>query len=245
MKATFIGVSSCIPDVGMETASFVIDGRHLVDTGWSAVLRMREYGIDPLDIQSVILTHFHHDHYIGLPQLLFYRALRGGRAHPLRIVGPEEYLAHIVAATVDFLQVSRFPELKEEYVLLPLRPGQPFDLDDLHFETFATRHVSGKGAPEPALAYKVTTVSTGTSFVFTGDTSFHPPLADFVRGVRFLVHDAAHTSAHDAATIAARAGVARLYLIHYAQERAWQLLAEARKVFAATELAKEGETLEL
>lgn len=245
MKVTFIGVSSCIPDVGMETASFVIDGRHLVDTGWCAILRMREYGIDPLDIQSAILTHFHHDHYIGLPQLLFYRALRGRHAHPLWIIGPEEHLAHVVAATVDFLQVSRFPELKEEYVLLPLHPGQSFDLDDLHFETFAACHVSGKGVPEPALAYRVVAQDTGMGFAFTGDTSFHPPLADFVRGVRFLVYDAAHTSAHDAATIAARAGVTRLYLIHYAQERAGQLLAEARKVFAATELAKEGETLEL
>jgi len=229
----------------METASFVIDGRHLVDTGWSAVLRMREYGIDPLDIQSVILTHFHQDHYIGLPQLLFYRALRGEHVRPLRIIGPQEHLAHIVAATVEFLQVPRFPELEEAYALLPLRPGQSFDLGDLHFETFVARHVSGKGVPEPALAYKVTTVSTGTSFVFTGDTSFHPPLVDFVRGAQVLVHDAAHTSARDAATIAARAGVRRLYLIHYAQARAEQLLAEAREVFADTALTEEGETLTL
>ena len=32
MKITFIGTSACIPDVGSEVASFLIDGKVLVDT---------------------------------------------------------------------------------------------------------------------------------------------------------------------------------------------------------------------
>jgi len=248
MRITFIGVSSCIPDKGMDTACFVINGKHLVDTGWSAVLKMREYGIDPLDIRSVILTHLHQDHYIGLPQLLFYKALRGRKRTdlaPLRIIGPQGHLARVLRAALDFLQISRFPELKEEYTLMPLSPGEDFELDGLHFETCAARHVSGEGVPEEALAYKVVERATNSGFAFTGDTSFHPPIAEFAGGTRLLIHDAAHTSARDAATIAKMAGVERLFLIHYSQERADRLLAEAREVFPNTFLAREGETLTL
>ncbi|OHE77176.1 MAG: hypothetical protein A2107_10855 [Verrucomicrobia bacterium GWF2_62_7] len=67
LKITIIGDSSCIPDLRREVACFLINGKHLVDTGWCAALRMREYGFDPLALESIILTHFHQDHYIGLP----------------------------------------------------------------------------------------------------------------------------------------------------------------------------------
>lgn len=248
MKVTFVGTSSCTPDVGSDTASFVINDRHLVDTGWCAVLRMREYGIDPLGLASVVLTHFHHDHYMGLVQLLFYATTRGRHgavAHPLHVIGPEAHLARVFHAALDFLQLSRFPELEVNHALMPLRAGQGFELDGLQWETFAARHVSGKGAPEEALCYKVTEPATGVRIAFTGDTSFHPPIAGFARGVRLLIHDVAHTSARDAATIARTAEVERLLLIHYAQSEAASLLAAAREVFPRSFLAGDGSIMSI
>ena len=44
MKITVIGDSSCIPDVGRETACFLIDGKHLVDSGWCAALGIASMG---------------------------------------------------------------------------------------------------------------------------------------------------------------------------------------------------------
>jgi ribonuclease BN (tRNA processing enzyme) len=248
MKITIIGHSTCIPDVGQEMACFLINAKHLVDSGWCGALKMREYGFDPLAIESVIFTHLHQDHYIGLPQLLFFSGLRKQQktsAPPLRIVGPAPYLERLVKAAFEFLQVYRFPELEVNHELLPLSPGQSFELGDLRFETFAARHVSGHDRPEPALVYKVTEKPSGACFAFTGDTHYHPPIADFVKGVSLLIHDAAHTSAKDSATIAKTAGVGRLLLIHYSQPRANQLLAEARAVFPNTDLARQGETLEI
>ena len=48
MKITFIGSSTCIPDIGCEVSSLLINDENLVDTGWCSVLKMREYGFDPL-----------------------------------------------------------------------------------------------------------------------------------------------------------------------------------------------------
>jgi ribonuclease BN (tRNA processing enzyme) len=60
-----------------------------------------------------------------------------------------------------------------------------------------------------------------------------------------LIHDGVHTPPKDAAAIAQQAGVGRLVLIHYPQDRAARILAEAQAVFPNTELAREGHTLEI
>ena len=245
MKITFIGHSTCIPDVGFEMACSLIDGKHLIDAGWCGALTMRRYGFDPLDIQDVLLTHLHQDHYMGLPGILFYAGLRGrGDRPPLRVAGPGEYLEQVVSASLDFLQIPRFPEIHPGHQLLPLKPGDRFEMGGLQVETFAARHVSGHDRHEPALAYRVTDAA-GASVVVSGDTHPHPPLAGFARGADLLVHDGAHTPARDAAAVARKAGVGRLLLIHYTQGAAQRILAEAREVFPNTGLAEEGQTIEL
>jgi ribonuclease Z len=245
MNVTILGDSSCTPDVGREAACFLINGKHLVDTGWCAVLKMRQYGFDPLALESILFTHFHQDHYLGLPQLLFYVGLNKRHGPPLRIVGPSERLERVVRAAVEFLQVYRFPELAVNRELVPLTAGDKCELPGLHLETSAARHVSGENRLEQALVYKVTDPANGVCLAFTGDTHVHPPIAEFVKGVPLLIHDGVHTPPKEAAGIARRAGVGRLVLIHYSQNRAARILAEARAVFPNTELAKEGSTLEI
>ena len=246
MHITFVGTSSWTPAIGCETASFVINDRHLVDTGWCTPLRMRQYDLDPLGLESVILTHLHQDHYLGLAPLLFYFGSRGPRrpaAPPLRIIGPGDHLREVLSAVFDFLQLPRFPELWVDYTLMELQAGDRFELDDLRVETCAANHVSGKGRPEPALAYRVTESATGAAFAFSGDTSFHPPLARFAEGVPVLIHDATHASGSEAATIAEMAGAQRLLLMHYSSSGAELLLAAAREIFPESYLAGEGDTI--
>ena len=246
MKITIIGQSSCIPDAGRETASLLVEGRHLIDTGWSAVLKMREYGFDPCAVESVLITHFHQDHYLGLASLLFYIGLRGVRrdeSRPLTIAGPAEHLERIVEAAGEYLQLDRFPELCVAKRLIPLTPGDTFECGGLRVETGASRHVSGRDRREPAIAYRIRDPLTGAHFVYTGDTHPHPPLAEFAQGAPLLIHDGAHTPAREAAAVAKAAGVDRLVLIHCSGDRVEQVLREARDVFPDTSVAVEGRTL--
>lgn len=250
MKITFIGTSSCIPDIGSEVASFLVDGRILVDTGWCNILKMREYGCKPLDLETIIITHFHQDHYIGLPQILFYLGL--AKSHksylpgkPLSIIGPSKYLEATVNRALEFLQISRFPELSLDLNLVPLSAGETYQSDTFRLDTVGAKHVSGANRREEALVYRFTELSTGKCIAFTGDTSFHPPIARFVTDVPILIHDAAHSLPKEAATIAKMANAERLYLIHYPAEKKQQALAEAKQVFAQSFLAEEGATLEI
>ena len=45
MEIRFLGTSSCILEPEREAASFVINGKHLVDTGWQPDARRRLAGV--------------------------------------------------------------------------------------------------------------------------------------------------------------------------------------------------------
>src|SRR5437588_109948 len=98
-RITFLGTSAVVPAGGGDTSSMVVNGRILIDTGWYSAVKMQLYGLSPLDLEYVILTHCHHDHYIGLPQILFYRAMRR-RDRPvmplLKVIGPAEVVVRVV-----------------------------------------------------------------------------------------------------------------------------------------------------
>src|SRR6185437_8593895 len=135
MELLFLGAGSVVPEAGRDTASLLVNGRHMIDTGWSGGRNLLARGIDPLSIETLIFTHFHHDHYLGLPQVLFVvgmkQAYASGMARGLRILGPAEHLERIVGISCSLLQWERFPELQFPLELIPVRPGDSRDLGDV------------------------------------------------------------------------------------------------------------------
>lgn len=237
MKISFLGTGGWLATQTSDAPTLLINDRIMIDTGWKGLLSLNELGIDPLAIKLLLFTHFHHDHYLGLPQLLFYRGLKkagGLPIEPLVIAGPQEYLAQILAASWRFLQLDRFPELANPIIEKPLSGGETITVDDLDISCFSTRHVSSKGFREPALSYRFSSNDGGRDFVYSGDTSFHPPLAAFAKDCELMVHDVAHTLPGEAAQIALLGGVGRLHLIHRSAEDMPGLVAEARQVFPNT-----------
>lgn len=98
------------------------------------------------------------------------------------------------------------------------------------------------------------------SYAYCSDTVFTPSLAETVRGVDVLYHEATyaddcahkarerfHSTATEAARIARDAGVGTLVLGHFsnAYNNEERHLAEARAVFADTVVAKEGMRMEI
>jgi ribonuclease Z len=252
-SVTFLGTSAVVPGGGHDTASFLINGRYLVDTGWYATIKMRNYGFNPMELEYLFLTHCHHDHYIGLPQVLFYlRMKRRERPDrpPLKIVGPADDLEHVVTLARRFLQTERFPDVECIPELFPLTPGQSLDDPDFRLETCASVH------PVQGLCYRFTDRRTGATFAFTGDTAYDAGVVEHVRGVPLLIHEASygpdpapaenralHSGAPEAARVAVEAGVGRLALVHCPEERQAAAVAAARAVFPNTFWPEDGETV--
>ncbi len=93
------------------------------------------------------------------------------------------------------------------------------------------------------------------SWAYVSDTSFEPRLAEWLKGVDLLFHEATfaahdelrakqtcHSTSTQAATIAKRAGVRKLCIGHYSSrlKDEQELLREAQEVFTNTVLADEG-----
>ncbi|NQU44298.1 MBL fold metallo-hydrolase [bacterium] len=246
-RLLFLGTSSVVPEPGRDTASVLVRGNILIDTGWHCVANIQRHGHDPLDVTAVFLTHLHQDHYLGLPQLLFYaRMKRSDRT--ILLAGPRENLQDAFDRIRQFLYVDRSPEVEPKVQLMPLSSGDSLDVEGFHVEACAAAHNI------PALAYRFTNQRTGTTFVYSGDTAPTETITDLARGADLLVHEASkgdsengspfHSSARDAARTADKAGVGRLALTHIGLTRRATALAAARRIFAETILPEEGDRIE-
>src|SRR5262249_46216785 len=93
-----------------------------------------------IELREIFLTHYHADHYLGLPGMLKTFSLRG-REVPLTIYGPPGLKALFTA-------LGRiFGKLTFELRLVELRPGDELERGDYVLQTFAVEQgVSGVGS---------------------------------------------------------------------------------------------------
>ena len=107
--------------------------RFLLDCGEGTQRQLLRSGIGLVELREVLLTHYHADHYLGLPGMLKTFALRG-RELPLTIYGPP--------GLRELLESLRriFGRLTFPLELVEVRPGDSLDRGDYRIETFAVDH---------------------------------------------------------------------------------------------------------
>ena len=253
LSITVLGTAACTPGKGENTASFVVDRRIVVDTGWYLTDRLLACGINPLDVEAVVFTHCHHDHIIGLPQIIFYYGITGDTRpqRPLRIYGPAGEIRRVVDDAQRFLQFDRYPELRFDIEVAELRGGAELDICGLKVKSCSSRH------SVPGLCYRFENAA-GASVVFSGDTAFNPDLIGLARGAGLLVHEASygaksvredvrwgHSGAPDAAEVARQAGVGRLAIVHCGEAGLPEALKAAKATFTASFVPGQGEEVKV
>jgi ribonuclease Z len=251
LSVLFLGITTCTPEKGENTASFVVDRRVVIDTGWYLTDRLLAAGINPLDVEAVCFTHCHHDHILGLPQLIFYYGISWDKRpkQPLHIYGPAGEIGRVVEDAQRYLQFERYKELNFEIEVHELRGGSELEIGGLRVKTCSARH------SVPGLCYRFEN-DAGASVVFSGDTAWNPDLIELARGADLLVHEASygpksvrdderwgHSGAPDAAEVAKEAGVSRLALVHCGEASRKAALAGAKAIFREAFLAPDGEEL--
>ncbi|MBT3289074.1 MAG: MBL fold metallo-hydrolase [Victivallales bacterium] len=252
---TVVGSATVVPEVDQDTACLLVNDDHMIDTGWNGAMNMIRYGADPLKVDYLFITHCHHDHYIGLPQLLFVHAMRRSRRPdrpPLTVIGPKPEIGMVVDRALSFLRAEQFPSVNTKPQVVALQAGESFTTPRFEVTTAPTVH------PVVGLCYRFRDLRTDASLAVTGDTAYRLPLADHVRGVDLLVHEASrgacasdpnarngHSGSIDAARIALAGEVGKLGLIHYPSAARQEILAAACEVFPETVALQEGDRIEL
>jgi ribonuclease Z len=107
--------------------------RLLFDCAEGTQRQMLRSNVGLVDLREVFLTHYHADHYLGLPGMLKTFALRG-REVPITIYGP--------SGLSDLFNSLRriFGKLTYPYELVELSPGDSIAREDYRLVTFPVAH---------------------------------------------------------------------------------------------------------
>ena len=297
LDVVFLGTAGSMPTAQRAPSALLVrrgGERILVDCGEGTQRQLLRSSVGLIELREVFITHYHADHYLGLPGMLKTFALRG-RELPITIYGPP--------GLRDLFSALRriFGKLTYPYDLVELRPGDVLGRGDYELAAFAVRHgvsavgyslveaarpgrfdvavADALGVPsgrergalqrgEPVILPDGTTVlpeqvlgppRPGRKVVIAGDTAYAESVVDAARGADLLVHEAtfceeerdradetSHSTAGDAAQVAASAEAAMLAVTHLSPRYFGPDVAdEARAIFPETVVPRDFDVIEV
>jgi len=136
---TLIGTAASVPTSARGTAATLIargGERWLVDCGEGTQRQLLRSGQGLVDLDRILFTHLHGDHYLGLPGLFKTYGLRG-RDRPLELVGPRG-LFRLMDTLKPIIGRLPFPVDLEE-IEAP-GPAEAVRGDGFRIMAFPTRH---------------------------------------------------------------------------------------------------------
>ena len=136
LDVVFLGTAGSMPTARRAPSATLIrrgGERLLVDCGEGTQRQLLRSDLGLVDLQEIFLTHFHADHFLGLPGMLKTFALRG-RELPLTLYGPR--------GLEELLQQLRriFGRLTFEVDVVELGQDAVLVRDGYELRTFPARH---------------------------------------------------------------------------------------------------------
>ena len=136
LDVVFLGTSGSTPTAQRSLAATLVrrgGDRLLVDCGEGTQRQLLRSDIGLAELEEVFLTHYHADHYLGLPGMLKTFALRG-RTLPLTVYGPR--------GLRELLQTLRrvFGKLPYPLHAVELAAGDVLAREGYRIEAFDVRH---------------------------------------------------------------------------------------------------------
>src|SRR5438445_9791328 len=126
MKLTIVGSGDAFGSGGRFNTCFRVEtgGRTVfVDFGASSLVALRAQGHDLNDIDGIILSHLHGDHFGGLPFLLLDAQFLNRRQRPLVIAGPPGTRARLEALLEVFFPGSLDTKWRFAWEVVEIAPG--------------------------------------------------------------------------------------------------------------------------
>ena len=216
MKICFFGTASAIPNQDRFRSSLAVEaasGAFLIpDCGELVSAEIIRRGVMPDQVATLIVTHLHPDHIVGLPLILQHFQLRG-RTLPLTVYLPGEGIESVKA----FLStVYLGPEmLKFEVTYAPIQTGVEYQAGDFTFSFLPNNHLIHHAGVRQKAGFDVKGESYSLVFsdgekkvIYSGDVAKAAELLPlFTPDVDALILEYAHTSAEEALELAAEPAI--------------------------------------
>lgn len=212
---------------------------YVIDCGLGVTRALVDADIALTELDGIFITHLHCDHLLELGPLI-YTAWTSGLTQPIQIFGPtgiEDYWNNFLKAmafdhhirTHDDKRVS----LRDLVKINTYAEGDVVEIAGLNVSALRVDH------PPVEDCYSLKFEGHGKKIVFSADTCYFPPLANFAQNADILIHEAmlgagidalvgrmkgapglrqhliaSHTMAPDAGKIATAASAKHLVLNH-------------------------------
>jgi ribonuclease BN (tRNA processing enzyme) len=170
MHLQFVGCGDAFGSGGRFNTCFHVVGQttnFLIDCGATSLIAMKQLKIDANAIDTILITHFHGDHFGGLPFFMLEAQFVSRRQRPLTIAGPPRLAARYAAALDAAFPGS--PERPAHFALTlqELKIDRTAQIGNLRVTPFPVIHTEEAG---PCLGYRIE--AEGRTIVYSGDTEW-------------------------------------------------------------------------
>jgi ribonuclease BN (tRNA processing enzyme) len=176
-ELVFVGTSDAFGAGGRRQSAMLLrapGGAVLVDCGATTSGGLAELGIARDEIDAILISHFHGDHFAGIPFLLLGALYEDRRTRPLCIAGPPGIQARVHALATAMGYAIEDREWSFPIRFAELRPGQEREIGPVRVDAFEVFH-------QPQTVPHGLAVRFGASrLVYSGDTGFFPALPERV-----------------------------------------------------------------
>ena len=134
-EVAFLGTGGSVPTARRATACLLVlrGGERLMFDCGEGSQRQLQLSLGLVQVDEVFITHYHADHYLGLPGLLKTYDLQD-RQRPLRVIGPPG-LGDLFRALYRIIGRTRY-----EIELLELEPGGTIPHEGYEIRSFPVEH---------------------------------------------------------------------------------------------------------
>lgn len=226
MKITVLGYYGGYPFNGDGTSSYLVqsdDFNLLLDCGSGALIELEKH-LDPLQLDAVVLTHYHADHIADVGVLQHYWQLAPGIK--------KKPILPIYGHSFDQPNFDRL-NWPNSTAAHSYNVNQNLTLGPLELSFFEVKH------PVRTFAVRIIDRPSGKNFVFTADTTTIEGLASFAKKTNLLITDTNflevpsgpkwHLTAAESGQLASDAKVDSLLLSHLPQHIEKSKLIDAAK----------------
>jgi ribonuclease BN (tRNA processing enzyme) len=187
MQLRFIGCGDALGSGGRYNTCFHVTGRRvnfLIDCGASSLPALKRQGVARDDIDLILITHFHGDHFGGLPFLLL-DAQFTRRTRPLVIAGPEGIEPRLAQLMEALFENSSRAKQRFDLSVVALRPEVTRSFGAVNVTPLPVVHGESGG---PFLGYRVE--AEGRVIAYTADTEWTETLIPLGRDADLLIAEA-------------------------------------------------------
>ena len=255
---TILGSASALPfsDRNPSAQALSVHGRlFLIDCGEGTQQRIRQEHLSFVKIEAIFISHVHGDHVFGLFGILSTMSLYR-RVAPLHIYGPGN-----LGPILNFYRSYFGADLSYEIIFEPLTNGKTAVLPFVSVTAFELNHkIECYGFRFDEIVGPRSNPWKPRSYAYVSDTAPFEGLADQVRGVDLLYHEATypadmadkaeqyfHSTTLQAAACAKEAGAGKLVIGHYSSrvKDIAALAEECKGVFPESYIVNDGDVFEI